>query len=102
MALEIEPAELGRTHAEEGKAAVVARIDQLRGGRRRRRETPEPAEGIDPLEEAQHALRDRRPANAVEAVAAGDHGAVELAHLAVGAVADERLFGRGGGGALGP
>ena len=66
-------------------------VDQLLRGRRRCGQDAEPGEGIDPLEDAQHALRDRRPADAVEAVAAGDEVAVELAHLAVIAEADRGL-----------
>src|SRR5207245_1923300 len=61
---------------EEREAARMVRVDELVARRRRVGEDPEPAERILALERAQH-RSDRGPADAVEAVAAGDHVAVE-------------------------
>src|SRR5215210_159780 len=56
----------------------MGRVDQLLGGGRDLGEDPEPGERVIELVEAQHPFGDRRAADAVEAVAAGDRVAAEL------------------------
>ena len=71
---------------------LVAGVDQLLRGRRRGRQDAEPGERIDPLEDLEHAVRHARPADAVEAVAAGDEVA---AHFQRGVVLPEADHGLG-------
>ena len=68
-ALQVEPGDLRRAHGEQGEAALVAGVDQLLRGGRRLGEDAEPRERVGPLVHVQRALRDARPAHAVEAVA---------------------------------
>ena len=77
-ALDVEAAELGRAQAEQREAALVMGVDQLVVRRRDRGEDAEPAERVLARERPQDARRDARPADAVEAVAAGDDVALEL------------------------
>ena len=76
--LKIEPRDLRRAHAEQRKPALVARVDELVAGRRRLGEDPEPAERVDAFVDVQHAIRNRRTADAVKSIAAGDEIAVHL------------------------
>ena len=57
-------------------------VDQLVVGRRRLRDDAEPAERIDPVVFRKRAGRKARPADAVEAVAAGDDVAIDLLRFA--------------------
>ena len=66
----------GERMLKQREAALVVGVDQLVRGRRRLRQDAEPGERIDALEDGQHARRNRRPADAMEAVAAGDEVAV--------------------------
>ena len=68
----------------------MIRVDELLARRRDVGEDPEPAVRVLARERAQDGL-DRRPADAVETVAAGDHVAVEPMLLAVVLEADVRL-----------
>src|SRR6185503_3746695 len=61
---------------QEREAALVMRVDELVHRRRHLRENAEPAERICALERLS---RNRLPADAVEAVAAGDRVALQLA-----------------------
>ena len=81
-ALDVEPHQFRRAHAEQGKAALVEAIDQFLGDRTRLRQNAEPAERIFALVVGQHAVRNARPANAMKAVAAADEIAVELLRFA--------------------
>src|ERR1700678_3256717 len=47
--LEVEPAGLGRAHAVQGEAAIVAAVDHLVGRRRGLREDAQPGERVRPL-----------------------------------------------------
>jgi hypothetical protein len=77
--LEVEAADLGRAHAVQGEAVVVAAVEHLVGGRRRLREDAKPAVRIGPFGDGvQPAAGDGRPADAVEAVATGDGVADDL------------------------
>ena len=89
-ALHVEAAELGRAHAEQREAALVVRVDELVVRRRHRGQDSEPAERILARERAQDARRDRRAADAVEPVAAGDDVAFEHLPLTLVGVQDTR------------
>src|SRR6185436_18942337 len=82
VALEVQALDLRRARADQREAAIVVRVDQLVGGRRRLDQDAEPAEGIDARELAPCARGNRRPRDAVEAVAAADEIALELFELA--------------------
>ena len=56
----------------------MERVDELVARGRRLGEDAQPAERIDPLVDCQHAGRNRRTADAVKSVAAGDEVAVDL------------------------
>ena len=76
--LKIQSRDLRRAHAEQRKPALVVRIDELVGGRGRLGKNPEPAERVDAFVDGQHAVRNRRTADAVKSIAAGDEVAVNL------------------------
>jgi len=71
------------------EAALVVDVDQLLGRDRRGGQDTQPGEGVDPLVDPQRPLRDGRPADAVEAVAAGDDVAGEFVALVAVAKARE-------------
>src|SRR5262245_66499493 len=77
-ALQIEAGEHRRAHGVERKAALVIGVDQLFVGRRRLQENAHPAERIFAVVDRQHARRDARPADAMEAVTAADEIASDL------------------------
>src|SRR5215204_451286 len=79
-ALNVEPHQLRRAHAEQRKTARMKAVDQLLGDRSRLRQNAEPAERIFPLVRSQDAVRNARSADAVKAVAAADEIAIELVH----------------------
>ena len=54
------------------------RVDELVRRGRSFRENPEPAERIDPFVDGQHAIRNRRPADAVKSIASGNEVAPNL------------------------
>src|SRR5215472_19379273 len=91
-ALDIEAAAGVRAHRAERKTALMADIDQLGRDRRRLAEHAEPAEGIDALIMPERRLRDRLPADAMKAIAAGYKIADDLAFDAVLMVAHARLI----------
>ena len=93
LALEVQAAEARGPQAEQREPALVVRIDELLARGRDVGEDAEPAEGVVARERAQDAARDARAADAVEAVAAGDHVALELAPLAIVGEADPRPLG---------
>src|SRR5262249_24527574 len=70
-----------RANGAEREAKVMAHIDQLLRHRRRVGEEAEPAERIDPLELADRLRRHALARDAVEAIAAGDEVARDLALL---------------------
>ena len=81
--------ELRRAQAEQREAALVVRVDELVDRRRDlRRGCRASRTGTRARTSREHAVRDARPADAVEAVAAGDHVALELVPLALVAEAD--------------
>ena len=88
--LKIEARDRRRAHAEQREAALVERVDELVGGRRRLGENPEPAERVDALVDGEHAGWNRRPADAVKAIAAGDEIAVNLVFGAAVAEAERQ------------
>src|SRR5215207_6123099 len=90
-ALEVEAADLRRAHAEQREAALVMSVDQLLRYGRRPRQDAEPRERVRALVERQHTVRNRRTADAVKAITAGDHVAGQLLRLAVLPIADLRL-----------
>ena len=77
-ALEVVAGQLRRAQAEQREAALVRGVDELLDRRRDRGQDAEPAERILARELGEHAVGDARPADAVEAVAACDHVALEL------------------------
>jgi len=91
--LDVEPATGVRTHRAERKAALMADIDRLGRALWRVAEHAEPAERIDALIVPDRRFRDRLPADAVKAVAAGDKVAGDFAFQAVLAVTHARLIG---------
>src|SRR5215210_5308554 len=92
VALDVEAGKLGRAHAVQGEAALVVRVDQLLRRGRCLGEDPEPGERVLPLVHDEHALRYRRPAHPVEAVAPGYEVASQLVVLAILLIADGRLL----------
>ena len=79
-ALQVEPARARRAHAEQREAALVVGVDQLVGRGRRLGQDAEPGERIDALVDSCSAPAGiAGAADAVEAVAAGDEVAVQLA-----------------------
>jgi hypothetical protein len=82
-ALQVVAAQLRRAQAEQREAALVGRVDELADRGRDRREDSQPAERVLARELGEHAGRDARAADAVEAVAAGDHVALERLGRAV-------------------
>ena len=92
-ALDIEARELRRAEAEEREAALVVRVDQLVVRGRDRGEDAEPAVRVVALERPEHARGDRRAADAVEPVAAGDHVAFQLLAGALVGETDPRPLG---------
>src|SRR5207247_5254046 len=82
--LQVEPADLGRAHRVQGEAVAVAVVDQLVGGRRDVGRDAQPGVGVVPVPDGEQAGRDGGPADAVEAVAAGDRVADDLTPLAAG------------------
>ena len=68
----------------------MAGVDQLLVRRRRIGQDAEPPERIGPIEDREHAVGDRRPADAVEAVTAGDQVGFDRRLLSAGHVADRR------------
>jgi hypothetical protein len=62
----------------QGEAALVVGVDQFLVRRRRLDQDAQPGERVDVVVGLQHAVRDGRPADAVETVAARDHVGREL------------------------
>jgi hypothetical protein len=91
--LEVQPRDLGRAHAVEREAPIVAAVDQLLGRGSGLGEDAEPGERVLAVVDAEVAGRDRRPAQAVEAVATGHHVAHEPDLLAAVAELHRRLIG---------
>ena len=89
-ALDVQPAAGRRAQAEQREAAGMVRVDELLARRRHVGEDPEPAVRVLARERPEDGL-DRRAADAVEPVAAGDHVAVEAMLLTVVLEADVRL-----------
>ena len=81
-ALDIEAADLRRAHAEQREAALMIGVDQFLRRWRRLGENAQPSEGIIPLVNRERARRNRRAADAVKAVAAGDEITDQLGLLA--------------------
>ena len=75
--LHVEPAHRRRAHAVQREPVGVPGVDQLVGRRCYLGEDPQPRERVHPLPRRPQLLGDRLPADAVEAVAAGDHVALE-------------------------
>src|SRR5262249_44107557 len=69
ITLKIEPREAWGTHGVKREAAIGVGIDQFVIGWRALRQNAEPAERIISLEYTEHAVRNARTADAVEAVA---------------------------------
>src|SRR6476661_5240032 len=69
ITLKIEPRQAWGTHGVERKAAISVGIDQFVIGWRALRQDAQPAERIVSFEYTEHAVRNARPADAVEAVA---------------------------------
>ena len=78
VALDVVARELAGAQAQEREAALVGRVADLVDRGRDRSEDPEPAERILARELGQHAVRNARAADPVEAVAARDHVALDL------------------------
>jgi len=76
--LEVETADARRAHRVQREAVLVPGVDELLRGGRGVGEDAQPREGISEVELGQHAVGDRRTADPVEAVAAGDEVADEL------------------------
>jgi hypothetical protein len=81
-ALQIEPGDLGRAHAEKREAPFVIRVDQFIGRRRRLCQDAEPCERIRALKDCERFFRDRRAGDPVRAVASRQEIAFELLHIA--------------------
>jgi len=69
-ALQIEPRDLGRPHAEQREPPFVIRVNQFFRRRRRLRQDSEPRERIHALVHAKCIFRDRRARDSMRAVAA--------------------------------
>src|SRR6202034_2580806 len=78
LALEVEPADLRRAHAQQREPAFVIRIDQLFRRWWRLGQNTEPAERIHAIVKGQCARGNRRTAHTVKAVAARDEVAFDL------------------------
>src|SRR5215472_3971203 len=78
LALNVEPADLRRTHAEQSKTALVIGVDQLLRRRWRLRENAQPAKRVDAFEHCERACWNQGPANAMKAVAPSDEIAVDF------------------------
>src|SRR5262249_26859726 len=78
VALQIEALDLRRAGADQGEAALMVRVDQLRRRSRRLGEDTEPAEGINVVILGAARRWNGRAADAVEAVAACDEVAAQL------------------------
>ena len=91
--LQVIAAAVHRAHGAERKASLVVGVNQFVVDRRRLRQDAEPAERIDPLEGLDRRRLDAGAADAVEAVAAGDEIAVDLAGHAVLDIGDARTVG---------
>ena len=78
-ALHVHPAQRLAAHGGEREAVGVAGVDQLVAGRLRLGQDAEPGEGVEPVVDGHRGGRDRRAADAVEAVTAGDEVAVQRA-----------------------
>src|SRR5690606_49043 len=76
-ALQVIPAARPRAHAAERESALMLDVHDLARRRLRIDQQAEPAERIGLLVQAQRSRRDRPPADAVKAVAAGDEVAGE-------------------------
>jgi len=68
-ALQIQPCDLGRAHAEQREPPFVIRVDQLLGRRRRLRQNTEPRERVHAFENRKCAVRDRAARDTVRAIA---------------------------------
>ena len=88
--LQIQARHRRRAHAEERKAAFVQAVDQFLGRWCGVGQDTEPRERILPLVDAQLRGGNRRTADAVEAVAAGDEVARDLVRRAVDRARDAR------------
>jgi hypothetical protein len=76
--LQVQPADLRRTHGVQRKAVFVPGVDELVGGRRHRGQDAEPGVRVAPFGHPDEARRHGIPADAVEPVAAGDRIAADL------------------------
>src|SRR5215469_2337027 len=83
LALNVQAADLRRSHAEKGEAALMGAINQLVRRRRRLRQNAKPPERILSLKNCQRARRQARPANSVEAIASRDEITAYLVPSAV-------------------
>ena len=90
-ALQVEPADRLAAHGREREAVLVPRIDQLMRDGPGMAQDAKPGEGVDAVINAQDVVRDRAAADAVEAVAAADEGAVQHLRHAVMGEADLRV-----------
>src|SRR5579883_215617 len=91
FALQIKTRDFRSAHAEQCKTTFVIVIDQLMRRGRNVGEDAQPSEGILPLVEADALRGNRRPANAVKSVAAGDEVARDFVFGVLTGVADPRL-----------
>src|SRR4030095_87593 len=71
-ALEVHPLDVRRPGAHQHETALVHRVYQFVGRWRCLAQDAEPAEGIKALVDLKHACGNRRPADALRAIAAGD------------------------------
>ena len=93
--LEVEPADGGGTHAEQGEPALGVGVDQLVAGRGRVGEDAEPGVGVGPFEDRAGAVGDGVLGDPVETVAAGHPVAAQGLFPALVGVADHRTVGAG-------
>jgi hypothetical protein len=92
-ALHIQSRNVGRTHAEQGEAALVIGIDQFLGRGRGLGQNSQPRERVGPFKNGQNVRWNGSSRNSVKSVASGDELAAQLMLLAGRAIADTR-FGR--------
>ncbi len=76
--LQVQPADLRGAHGVQREPVLVARVDELVGGRRHRGQDAEPGVRVAALGHLDQAGRHGVAADAVESVAAGDHVAADL------------------------
>jgi hypothetical protein len=85
-ALQIQPCDLGRAHAEQREPAFVICVDQFLRRRRRLRQNTEPRERVHAFENRKCAVRDKAARDAVRAVASRQEIAPEFPRLAALAI----------------